>query len=92
MANDDVFGEIINGIKRKNISIQKIIAAKNELEKNGKKITQVAIREITGLSPKTIRKHLHSTIIDMDEEIQIVNDSFPTIPIFSGSTITNRAA
>ena len=82
----------INGIKRKNISIRKIVDAKTELEKRGKKITQKAIRQISGLSPKTVRKHLHSSVIEMDKEIQIVNDSLSTIPIFTGDTSYRNVA
>ena len=82
----------VNGKKRMNRSIQKVVDAKTELEKTGRKITQKAVCKLSGLSPKTVRKHFDSKIIDIDEEIQIVNDSFSTIPIFSGSTSLDNVA
>lgn len=66
---------MINGFKRKNESIQKIINAKQELEKMGKKITKKRIAEISGLSIKTVRAHFNSPLIDMDEVLEMVNDS-----------------
>ena len=82
----------VNGIKRKNVSIRKIIDAKTELVKGGEKITQKKICEVSGLSPKTVRKHLHSTIIDMDKEIQIINDSLSTVPFLTGDTSYSNVA
>jgi hypothetical protein len=68
---------MINGCKRRNESIQKIINAKNELEKLGKKITKKRLADISGLSIKTIRAHFNSPLIDMDEVLEMVNDSVP---------------
>ena len=82
----------VNGVKRMNVSIQKIIDAKTELVKKGEKITQKRIGEISGLSPKTVRKHFHSTIIDMDKEIQIIYDSLSTVPILTGDTSYSNVA
>lgn len=82
----------VNGTKRKNVSIQKILDAKAVLEKKGKKITQKGIGEISGLSPKTIRTHFNSSIIDMDEMVQMVNDSLSTIPFLTGDTSYSNVA
>ncbi len=66
---------VLNGARRKNKTIQKIINAKQMLENHGQKVTQKRIYSITRLSPKTIRTHLHSNLIDIDELVQMVNDS-----------------
>ncbi len=68
---------MLNGLKRKNVSIQKIIDAKLELERIGQKITQKRISEITKLSPKTVRTHFNSKLTDMDEQVEMVNNSVP---------------
>jgi len=68
---------MLNGARRKNNSILKIINAKQELVRNGQKVTQKRIAEITRLSPKTIRTHLHSNLIDIEELVQMINDSLP---------------
>lgn len=65
----------LNGARRKNQNIQKIIDARRLLENHGQKITQKRIAEITRLSAKTIRGHLHSPLIDIDELVQMINDS-----------------
>ena len=68
---------MLNGYRRKNDSIQKIITARHELENQGKKITQKRIAEISGLSPKTVRTHLDSELTDLSEIVEMVNNSFP---------------
>lgn len=40
------------------------------------------IVEVSGLSPKTIRTHLNSPLIDMDEIIKLINDS-----VYSGNSL-----
>lgn len=67
----------LNGARRKNQTIQKIISAKQKLENQGKKVTQKRIAEIAKLSPKTVRSHLNSELIDIDELVQMINDSVP---------------
>jgi len=61
----------LNGYRRRNISIQKIQAAKGELIRTGRKLTQKNIVEISGLSPKTVRARLNSELIDMDEMMKM---------------------
>jgi hypothetical protein len=68
---------MLNGCKRKNGSIKKIQDAKIELRKMGQKITQKRISELSGLSPKTVRAHFNSPMIDMDEMVDMVNNSVP---------------
>jgi Fic family protein len=67
----------LNGARRKNQTIQKIISARQELENQGRKVTQKRIAEIAKLSPKTVRAHLNSELIDIDELVQMINDSVP---------------
>ena len=66
---------MLNGYKRKNESIQKIIDAKHELEHLGQKMTQKRIAAISGLSAKTVRAHLNSPLTDIDEMVEMVNNS-----------------
>jgi len=85
-AEKIVISNMLNGARRKNITIQKIIDAKQILESNGQSVTHKRIAEMTKLSPKTIRLHLHSNLIDIQELVQMVNDSIPleqlsTLPI-----------
>jgi hypothetical protein len=68
---------MLNGCKRKNESIKKIQDAKYDLEQMGQKITQKRISELSGLSPKTVRAHFNSPMIDMDEMVDMVNNSVP---------------
>lgn len=65
----------LNGYHRRNNSIRKIQEAKEELIVSGIKISQKNIAEITGLSLKTVRAHLNSEQIDMDEMVMMINDS-----------------
>lgn len=70
----------LNGYHRRNISIKKIQATKSELQQRGLKLTQKNITEISGLSAKTVRTHLNSPLIDMDEMVKLINDS-----VYSGN-------
>ena len=72
----------LNGYHRRNISIQKIQAAKGELEQRGLKLTQKNIAECSGLSAKTVRAHFNSPLIDMDEMVKLINDS-----VYSGNSL-----
>ena len=72
----------LNGYHRRNISITKIQAAKSELEQVGRKLTQKNVVEASGLSPKTVRTHLNSPLIDMDEIVKLINDS-----VYSGNSL-----
>jgi hypothetical protein len=68
---------MINGCKRRNNSIRRIQDAKSELEHAGQKITQKQIAKLSGLSPKTVRTHLNSSLIDIEEIVTLLNDSVP---------------
>jgi hypothetical protein len=73
-----ILSNLINGFKRKNESIKKIIDAKEELSQKNQQVTQKRIANISKLSPKTIRKYYNSRLYDMDEVVKMVNDSVPT--------------
>jgi hypothetical protein len=64
---------LLNGSYRKYKTINKIIAAKQELTTAGTKITQKQVSQITGLSIKTVQTHFSSEPIDMDEVISNIN-------------------
>lgn len=80
---------MLNGARRKNKTIEKIIAAKHGMEQAGQKITQNRIAKLTKLSSKTIRRHLNSNLIDIDELVQMINDTFAQEPISKLSIGTN---
>ena len=66
----------INGKRRSNTSIEKIIIAKEELKSQGLKITQKALAENTGLSISTIKRHLNSEPADLEILIDDVNETY----------------
>jgi hypothetical protein len=66
----------INGKRRSNTSIEKIITAKEELKSQGLKITQKALAEKTGLSISTIKRHLNSEPADLEELVTDVNETY----------------
>ena len=76
-AEKILISNMLNGARRKNKTIQRIINAKQLLESNGQSVTQKCIAEITKLSPKTIRTHLHTNLIDIQELVQLINASMP---------------
>jgi hypothetical protein len=63
---------LVNGAVKKNMSILKIIKAKNELLEKKLKITQVAVAKQSGMSRSTVSKCWNSELIDlkkMEEEL-----------------------
>jgi hypothetical protein len=64
---------LLNGSYRKYKTINKIIAAKQELTTSGTKITQKQVSQLSGLSLKTVQTHFNSEPIDMDEVISNIN-------------------
>tara|TARA_B110000503_G_scaffold110581_1_gene165474 strand:+ start:716 stop:2128 length:1413 start_codon:yes stop_codon:yes gene_type:complete len=66
----------INGKRRSNTSIEKIITAKKELKSQGLKITQKALAEKTGLSISTIKRHLNSEPADLEKLVTDVNETY----------------
>ena len=64
------------GLYKRHENKQKIIDAIQQLEASNKKITNVAIKIITGLDVKTIRNHRKSENIDLEYEISSIIDEF----------------
>jgi len=69
----------INGKRRSNTSIEKIITAKEELKSQGLKITQKALAEKTGLSISTIKRHINSEPVDLEKLVIDVNETYTSI-------------
>ena len=66
----------INGKRRSNTSIEKVITAKEELKSQGLKITQKALAEKTGLSISTIKRHINSEPVDLEKLVIDVNELY----------------
>ena len=66
----------INGKRRSNTSIEKIITAKEELKSQGLKTTQKALAEKTGLSISTIKRHINSEPVDLEKLVIDVNEFY----------------
>ena len=78
----------INGKKRSNTSIEKIITAKEELKSQGLKITQKALAEKTGLSISTIKRHINSEPADLEKLVIDVNELYTDEdPIVDGDDV-----
>ncbi len=78
----------INGKRRSNKSIEKIITAKEELKSQGLKITQKALAEKTGLSISTIKRHINSEPMDLEKLVIDVNELYTDEdPIVDGDDV-----
>lgn len=69
---------LLNGQKRKNESIEKIVEAREELVSQGKKVTQKRIAELSGLSLTTVKRHYNKGMVDLNEIIESIEDSLTT--------------
>lgn len=67
---------LLNGVKRKNESIMKIMEAKQILKQKGINVTQKQIIELTGLSSKTVRTYMNKNLTDIAEIVEIINQSY----------------
>jgi len=78
----------INGKRRSNTSIEKIITAKEELKSQGLKTTQKALAEKTGLSISTIKRHINSEPVDLEKLVIDVNELYTDEdPIVDGDDV-----
>lgn len=67
----------LSGKRRVNSSIEKIMAAKRQLQSEGKKITKAAVSKITGLSRKTVIDHFEKDeLTDIQKEVHDINERF----------------
>ena len=78
----------INGKRRSNTSIEKIITAKEELKSQGLKTTQKALAEKTGLSISTIKRYINSEPVDLEKLVIDVNELYTDEdPIVDGDDV-----
>jgi 5-bromo-4-chloroindolyl phosphate hydrolysis protein len=63
----------LNGAYTRSLTIQKIIAAKQELQLQGKKITNRAVARVIQMDEKTVGKYMDATQVDMDYEVSLWN-------------------
>ena len=63
----------LNGIYQRSVTINKIIAAKQELHLQGKKMTNRAVARIIQMDEKTVGKYINAAPIDMDYEVSLWN-------------------
>lgn len=67
---------LLNGTKRQNESIMKIMEAKQILEQKGIPVTQKQIIELSGLSSKTVRTYRNKKLTDIEKIVEMINDSY----------------
>ncbi len=67
---------LLNGVKRKNESILKIMEAKLILEQKGIHVTQKQIVRLTGLSTKTVRTYMNKNLTYIAEIVEMINHSY----------------
>lgn len=84
--NDKMYlAKKLTGLYKRHHNKQRIVDAIQQLELEGKKITNVAIKQITGMDVKTIRNHRKSSDIDLEFEISSIIDEFS---VFNPTRIT----
>ena len=62
----------LTGLYKRHLNKQRIIDAIQQLEKEEKKITNVSIKNLTGMDVKTIRNHRKTPDIDLEFEISSI--------------------
>lgn len=72
----ETIAKCLNGLIRRKINQRKVFDAIAQLQDECNKITNIAIKEITGLDLKTIRKHRKSPVIDLDKEVMLMNHKY----------------
>lgn len=63
----------LNGAYTRSITINKIISAKQELERQGKRITNRAVARLIEMDEKTVGKYINAAPIDMVYEVSLWN-------------------
>ena len=66
----------LTGVYKRHHNKQKILDAIQKLEMEKMKVTNVAIKQLTGMDVKTIRNHRKSDDIDLEFEISSIIDEF----------------
>ena len=65
----------VNGKRRRNITIEKIMAAKEVLVSLGVKVTQKKIAEISDLALSTVKRNWRRCAVDLDEIVESINSN-----------------
>lgn len=65
----------LNGKLKINCSIEKIQSARCQLELEGMKVTQKEVSKISGLSLRTVKTHYRKSPIDINELVDLYNNS-----------------
>lgn len=63
----------VNGKRRRNNTIEKIMVAKEELRSLGVKVTQKKIAEISELALSTVKRNWHRCAVDLNEIVETIN-------------------
>jgi hypothetical protein len=71
-----ILAKKLTGLYKRHQNKQKIIDAMQHLISKGSKITNVAIKKITGMDVKTIRNHRKAKDIDLEFEISSIIEEF----------------
>jgi hypothetical protein len=71
-----ILAKKLTGLYKRHQNKQKIIDAMQHLISKGSKITNVAIKKITGMDVKTIRNHRKTKDIDLEFEISSIIEEF----------------
>lgn len=71
--NRNIIANKLNGKRRSNPSIEKILETKKQLILDGVKITQKNIAEKSGISITTVKRHYKEEPIDLDEYVKELN-------------------
>jgi hypothetical protein len=66
----------LTGLYTRHRNKQRVIDAIQQLEKEEKRITNVSIKNLTGMDVKTIRNHRKSQDIDLEFEISSIIDEY----------------
>ena len=71
-----ILAKKLTGLYKRHQNKQKIIDAMQHLISKGSKITNIAIKKITGMDVKTIRNHRKTKDIDLEFEISSIIEEF----------------
>ena len=76
-SNDKmILAKKLTGVYKRHHNKQRVNDAIQKLENEKKKLTNIAIKQITGMDVKTIRNHRKSPDIDLEFEISSIIDEY----------------
>jgi hypothetical protein len=71
-----ILAKKLTGVYKRHHNKQRVNDAIQKLENDKKKLTNIAIKQITGMDVKTIRNHRKSPDIDLEFEISSIIDEY----------------